>query len=79
MVAQLNKLLALIVGETKGFKSKLTSLRMSSQEVDCISVGCRALHRGIEEIYVKGMTHEETFHPVHELTSREASSKVKPD
>ena len=75
---QLNKPLALILGETRGLKSKLTSLRLSAQDNNRIPVRSHAPQQDIEKIYTETMTHEETYLLVCELTPGGVSSEVRP-
>ena len=71
----LSRPLALILGETRGLRSKLC-LRLSSQDNNHIHVKGHTPHQGVEEIYAELMTQEETYLFVRELTIGGASSEV---
>ena len=74
----LSRPLALIPVEIKGLRSKLMSLRLSSQDGGHIHVRGHSPHQSVEEIYVEPMSHDETYLLVRELIIGGASSEVRP-
>ena len=70
--------IALILGETESRRSKLMSLRLSSQDGGHIHVKGRAPHQSVEETYAEQMMHRRTYLLVCELTVGPMSYEVRP-
>ena len=70
--------LAFILGETKGRRRKLTSLKSSLQDCGHIHGKGRAPHQRVKEISAEPVTHEGTYLFLLELTIGATSCKVRP-